>query len=500
MTLARALAHAHSQKILHRDIKPANVLLTVRDGPQLLDFNLAHDPDSPDQAAAALRGGTLPYMAPEQLEAFLDAPRWGRVGASADVYSLGLLLRELLTGQAPDTPDCALTLPRAIRALLDRRALPLVPLRRLNPAIPHALEAIVARCVEFSPAQRYAGAASLADDLERFLSHNPLQHATNRSARERLGNWGRRNYRGVAVALAVLTGIGAAAYQPIVRNLVPVERFAAFHAAVDAVDTGRALEAIPHLQELTADFPRAALPRFYLSLALERQNNLQGASQQFATMLGLPGAEAMLHDWERRHAGVAEQLETFGSALLAARQVDLAGRAFRIALRQDPRLPLARQGSAAVHEFNRDFASAHRLLSGLIEEAATRKTSDDRWSLVNWYCMRAQVAVRWGEEMQGLDASRTSDGPEKRYQEALVDLDRAAQLIGPYDQKHANQVALVRVAALNAVGRVDALHGRKNEARRRHQEARQVLARVEPLSPEEGIEIRKLKQKLAASQ
>ncbi len=95
--LARALAHAHGRDIQHRDIKPANILLTLENGPQLLDFNLAHDLNAVGEAAAALRGGTLPYMAPEQLVAFLDPLCWERVGPKADVYSLGLVMHE-----APD--------------------------------------------------------------------------------------------------------------------------------------------------------------------------------------------------------------------------------------------------------------------------------------------------------------------------------------------------------------------------------------------------------------
>ena len=82
-------------------MKPGNVLLTLQHGPQLLDFNLAESPHSADNAQSALHGGTLPYMAPEQIEAFINPDLWDKVGAKADIYSLGLVLRELLTGQKP---------------------------------------------------------------------------------------------------------------------------------------------------------------------------------------------------------------------------------------------------------------------------------------------------------------------------------------------------------------------------------------------------------------
>ena len=87
--------------------------LTLRDGPQLFDFNLADSPHSADQAQAALHGGTIPYMAPEQIEAFLDPELWDKVNARADIYSLGLVLRELVTGEMPELPPDNLSPQRA---------------------------------------------------------------------------------------------------------------------------------------------------------------------------------------------------------------------------------------------------------------------------------------------------------------------------------------------------------------------------------------------------
>ena len=131
MVLARALHYAHGRQIHHRDVKPANILLTINHGPQLLDFNLAESPHSADHAQAALRGGTLPYMAPEQIRAFLNPELWSSVGAGADLYSLGLVLRELLTGQMPDLPQKGLPAARAMNDLLDRQA----PVRHVRPPI-----------------------------------------------------------------------------------------------------------------------------------------------------------------------------------------------------------------------------------------------------------------------------------------------------------------------------------------------------------------------------
>ena len=87
-------------------------------------------------------------MAPEQIEAFLNPDQWATVGAGADIYSLGLVLRELLTGQLPDLPRKGVPASRAMREFLERRPFVDVAVRRFNPAIPPSLEAIVAKCLD----------------------------------------------------------------------------------------------------------------------------------------------------------------------------------------------------------------------------------------------------------------------------------------------------------------------------------------------------------------
>lgn len=213
--VAEALAHAHSRQIHHRDVKPANVLLTRLNGPQLLDFNLAHDRDAAEEAQAALRGGTLPYMAPEQLAAVGDPERWSQVGPRADLYSLGLLATELLTGRRPSTPDPALPLPALLGEMRALRAqgTPGVADRGRN--IPHALRAILDRSLRPDPADRYPDASALAEDLRRFVEGRPLKTAQNPSPREVAGNWARRNR--VLVALCLTGAVLAVAVPPLLR-------------------------------------------------------------------------------------------------------------------------------------------------------------------------------------------------------------------------------------------------------------------------------------------
>ncbi len=244
MTLARALDYAHRMRTFHRDVKPGNVLLTLYHGPQLLDFNLAESPHSASQAQAAMHGGTLPYMAPEQIEAFLDPSLWGKVGAKADIYSLGLVLRELLTGQQPDLPAVTISPQRAMRLLLDRRPLLDVAVSRINPAIPHALEVIVAKCLTFSPEDRYPDARSLAEDLHRFVTHQPLLLAVNPSRRERVANWAVRNWRIIAEAASVIlsvillaTMLATPARRKFENYFVPIETSPVFQSALKTIDS-----------------------------------------------------------------------------------------------------------------------------------------------------------------------------------------------------------------------------------------------------------------------
>ena len=209
-------------------------------------------------------------MAPEQIEAFINPDLWDKVEAKADIYSLGLVLRELLTGQKPDLPDPALSLPAcALRAVLDRRRFLDASVRRFNSAIPHALEAIVAKCLHPSPDDRYVDAQALEQDLDRFLKHQPLAHAVNPSRPERLGNWMRRRRRGLAAAACLL--FVCTAY-PLIESLKPrpIHSTAAFQTAVRLFDMQRSSsESVAKFKAFEAIDPHSALVKFYLSFALQ---------------------------------------------------------------------------------------------------------------------------------------------------------------------------------------------------------------------------------------
>jgi serine/threonine protein kinase/regulator of sirC expression with transglutaminase-like and TPR domain len=188
--VADGLAHAHERGILHRDLKPANILFADDGEPILLDFNLAVDTRA--GAAVALVGGTLPYMAPEHLRAFLKHE--AAVDARSDIYALGVILYELLTGTHP-FPIRNGAVDAIMPEMLADRLGPVPDVRRANPAVSPAVASIVRHCLEPDPQRRYTTARQLHEDLERQLGDQPLQYAREPSLRERLGKWARRHPR-----------------------------------------------------------------------------------------------------------------------------------------------------------------------------------------------------------------------------------------------------------------------------------------------------------------
>jgi serine/threonine protein kinase/Flp pilus assembly protein TadD len=209
--LADGLAHAHERGILHRDIKPANILLGDDGEPMLLDFNLAQDTKSAAGVAAAQVGGTLPFMAPEQLQAY--QAQTCALNFGSDIYSLGVILYELLTGRHPFPTHCG-PIKQILERMIDDRLRPPPRLRCWNRAVSPAAESIVRRCLEPDPARRYRSARELQEDLERQLAHRPLRHAPNPSWRERARKWVRRHPRlassTTAAALAAVVVVALA--------------------------------------------------------------------------------------------------------------------------------------------------------------------------------------------------------------------------------------------------------------------------------------------------
>jgi tetratricopeptide (TPR) repeat protein len=202
-TLARAVDFAHRRGVVHRDLKPANVLLTADGTPKIADFGLAKQLHATgEQTGSDAILGTPSYMAPEQTGSGM-----GEVGPASDVYSLGAILYELLTGRPPfkgATP---------LETVMQARADEPVPPSRLS-GCPRDLETVCVKCLEKDPHKRYASARDLAEDLRRFRKDEPIR-ARPVGPVERVAKWTRRRPAVAALwavsvaAVLVLIGGGA---------------------------------------------------------------------------------------------------------------------------------------------------------------------------------------------------------------------------------------------------------------------------------------------------
>ena len=200
--IARAVDVLHRQGIIHRDLKPSNILIDRHSHAYLTDFGLAKClQEAGPQTMTGVVLGTPSYMSPEQ------AAGKKEVGPLSDVYSLGAILYEMLTGRPPFQEETALdTLVQVVEGE------PLLP-RHLNPRVPAALEWVCLKCLEKDPARRYSTALALAEDLERYLDGEPVE-ARPATAGQRLLRWSRREPALAARlgALALITCIVQLAY------------------------------------------------------------------------------------------------------------------------------------------------------------------------------------------------------------------------------------------------------------------------------------------------
>lgn len=263
--LADALAHVHECGVCHRDLKPSNVLLSPDGRPLLIDFNLSTAP----LVLAKRRGGTVPYMAPEQLRACLDGDDLARLDGRADLFALGVLLYELLTGTHPFGPVPAEMVPDDFAALLLRRQRAgFVPLRRRNPGADPAAARAIERCLAPDPGDRPASASALAAELRRCF--RPAA---------RLRRWAVGNAAALAcAATALLACTGAAAWGLTGRDPAAVRESRRAQVAMQEADYPRAVR---HLTRAIEADP--AQPSSWLDRGLARLRGSEGQAPDEAS-------------------------------------------------------------------------------------------------------------------------------------------------------------------------------------------------------------------------
>jgi tetratricopeptide (TPR) repeat protein len=359
-TVARAMDYAHRQGIVHRDLKPANVLLTAQGMPKITDFGLAKrmQEDGNTKTGAVL--GTPSYIAPEQASGKKD------VGPAADIYALGAILYELLTGRPPYRGDTAMiTLLEVVNGNL-------VSPRQHNARLSRDLETICLKCLDREPARRYASATALADDLHRYLTGESIQ-ARPVGGLVRFARWCRRRplVAGLLVTVAVLTAAciaGGAVAIVKDRQAQQAELNRQAELLKTAERAQRRLVAFAPYAEATDLLMRAQVPRSIVigkdSGSNDQASDLVGSAQMYeraarlleeATQLDreFPEAEFMLGEAYRLRGLPGQAAEAYLRASELNRQI--AGQPHLQAL---VAAGMAYQGAGDHQKADRVFAQA----------------------------------------------------------------------------------------------------------------------------------------------
>lgn len=492
--IARAVEHAHRCGVIHRDLKPANILVTAEGQPKILDFGVARVlSEDEGQAAdsklthAGFMVGTLAYMSPEQTRTDRD-----EVDTRSDVYALGLLGFEMLTGRLPyELPRDQFGIVRTIREQ------PPAPLERFLAKAPRDLSTILAKALAKDKERRYSSAGAFADDLERFLAREPIA-ARPASIGYRLRKFAERNpLASTAITVALLT---------LVLSVAAVFAFALREQRARLAAEEASRRANAHL-----DFVRGVLSQANPSLA---------GSAHVTVREALSAASRMIEEAYADTPEIEVELRILlGNVWLSLAQWSEAMREFDLALARatgvlgaaDPRVLTARSERAQAVAILGDLPAAEGELSAVVREMMRRLPPDDP-ALLD--ARRAMVKLRLDldqtaglrEELADL-VTRLGAPRDRAGRELAVELDNLRASLAIREGDFAEALALrtqqlersrayfgpEAMPTLLAVENLAALHARAGD-RRRAAELLEGLAEQmrERLGPAHPVTIRVL--------
>jgi len=252
LEVCQGVQHAHQRGVIHRDLKPANILVDGDGRPKIMDFGIARVVNESSDAATRLTEagqvvGTIPYMSPEQLRG-----ESRKIDVRTDVFALGVILYELLSGKRPRNLDAS----SLFSAIKSAERNPMVSLAKIEPKFGGDLDTIVMKALADSPAQRYASVADFASDLERFLDDRPIE-ARAPSALYIAGKFARRHRALVtAASIAVVALIAATAFSLVSAQKEHEARSAAERSALIAESVNNFMDSM-----FAAALPQEALGR-----------------------------------------------------------------------------------------------------------------------------------------------------------------------------------------------------------------------------------------------
>ena len=467
-TLADAVEFAHQRGIIHRDLKPANVMFDRHGTMKITDFGLAKQLEG--ESAGTRTGdvmGTPAYMAPEQAGGATK-----QLGPPCDVYALGVILYEMLTGRPPFHGEESVD---TLLAVLSEEPL---PPRRLTAHIPRDLETICLKCLEKSPARRFASAGELAADLRRFLNYEPIA-ARPPGAIERTAKWVRRHpVRAVAAAASVLLLAASSAgfayhARTLSRQLSETEHQrqraeADLDLALDTVDklverlTGENLASLPKSDPIRRDF---------LEITLAFCQGLLGENP------GEPGVRWRMARARRQSASIQQ---IFGNVEQAEADYRQGIRDLDALVAEFPQRP----------EYRRDLAATHNNLGNLLRTEGRAKGAEDEYRVAQHAFerlseespddadFRQQLAVSWNN----LALARLAAGDAAGAEEAQ---NRALSIYQALEKQHSDAAEIVQATA-GAYGNLGALYkatGRLDQAGAAFREAASRFRRLHEQSP-----------------